>query len=101
MSTKALKSSSIPDIDQIGPGQPGREEGRDEQKIKAAAAASAAGVLALTGVLRERRAPASTDTLSVVGYSVLEAANKPVFADFQKTDAGKDVDVPHVVRRLR
>ena len=31
------------------------------------------------------------NTLSVVGYSVLEAANKPVFEDFEGTDAGKDV----------
>jgi len=34
----------------------------------------------------------SADQLSVVGFSVLEAANAPVFADFQATDAGKGVD---------
>lgn len=31
--------------------------------------------------------------LSVVGFSVLEAANQPVFADFERTDAGKDVTI--------
>ena len=34
----------------------------------------------------------SADQLSVVGFSVLEAANEPVFADFKATDAGKGVD---------
>jgi sulfate/thiosulfate-binding protein len=58
--------------------------------IKAAAAASVAGVLALTGC--SATGASSKDALSVVGYSVLEAANKPVFADFQKTDAGSGVE---------
>jgi sulfate transport system substrate-binding protein len=58
--------------------------------IKAAAAASVAGVLALTGC--SATGASSKDVLSVVGYSVLEAANKPVFADFQKTSAGKGVE---------
>ena len=58
--------------------------------IKAAAAASVAGALALTGC--SATGASSKDALSVVGYSVLEAANKPVFADFQKTSAGKGVE---------
>lgn len=59
--------------------------------IKAAVAAAATGVLALTGC----SAVGSTDSakeLSVVGYSVLEAANEPVFEDFEATDEGKGVD---------
>src|SRR3954453_23239307 len=30
-------------------------------------------------------------SISIVGFSVLKTANEPVIADFQKTDAGKDV----------
>jgi sulfate transport system substrate-binding protein len=58
--------------------------------IKAAAAASVAGVLALTGC--SATGASSNSALSVVGYSVLEAANKPVFADFQDTSVGKGVE---------
>lgn len=36
---------------------------------------------------------AGSTHLSVVGFSVLEAANQPVFADFEKTDAGRDVSI--------
>jgi sulfate/thiosulfate-binding protein len=61
-------------------------------KLKAVAAASVAGVLALTGCAANGSSSSSSDTLSVVGYSVLEAANKPIFADFQKTDEGRDVE---------
>ena len=32
-----------------------------------------------------------SDSVSVVGFSVLKTANEPVIADFQKTAAGKDV----------
>jgi sulfate transport system substrate-binding protein len=60
-------------------------------KIKVAAAGAVAGVLALSACSASG-AGSSGDTLSVVGYSVLEAANKPIFEDFQKTDAGKDVE---------
>jgi sulfate/thiosulfate-binding protein len=60
-----------------------------EMKIKAAVAASAAGVLALTACSASGSAD-SKDTVSVVGYSVLEAANKPIFDDFEGTDEGKD-----------
>jgi sulfate transport system substrate-binding protein len=63
-----------------------------KMKIKAAVAASAAGVLALTACSASGSGASSADTVSVVGYSVLEAANKPVFADFQDTSAGKDAE---------
>lgn len=33
----------------------------------------------------------AADQVSVVGYSVLESANEPVFADFAQTEAGTDV----------
>lgn len=33
----------------------------------------------------------SSEEVSVVGFSVMKTANKQVIADFQKTDAGKDV----------
>jgi len=55
-----------------------------------AAATLVAGVLALTGCSNS----ASSDdgeTLNINAFSVMEAANEPVFADFEKTDAGKDV----------
>ncbi len=32
------------------------------------------------------------DTVSIVGFSILKTANKSLIADFQKTDAGKDVE---------
>jgi sulfate/thiosulfate transport system substrate-binding protein len=60
------------------------------KQIKAAAAAAVVGALALSGCAGTGTASPS-DTVSVVGYSVLEAANKPVFADFQKTGDGKGV----------
>ena len=62
-----------------------------KMKIKAAAAMSVAGVLALTACSASGSA-SSSDSINVVGYSVLEAANKPVFEDFQKTDEGKDAE---------
>src|SRR5689334_17963980 len=61
--------------------------------IKVAATLSIAGVLALTGCGGD--SDASEDggtTLNLVGYSVLEQANKGVIEAFQKTDAGKDVE---------
>jgi sulfate/thiosulfate-binding protein len=60
------------------------------KKIKAAVV-GLAGVLALTACSASGSS-GSADQLSVVGFSVLEAANAPVFADFQATDAGKGVD---------
>ncbi|CUR54532.1 putative sulfate ABC transporter,substrate-binding protein [metagenome] len=58
-------------------------------KIKAAVV-SMAGVLALTAC-SAGASESDADQLSVVGYSVLESANKPQFEAFNKTDAGKDV----------
>jgi sulfate transport system substrate-binding protein len=61
--------------------------------IKVAATLTVAGVLALTGCGGD--SDASDDgggtTLNIVGYSVLEQANKGVIAAFEDTDAGKDV----------
>ncbi|MGD9958400.1 sulfate ABC transporter substrate-binding protein [Nocardioides sp.] len=58
-------------------------------KIKAAVV-SVAGVLALTACSASSGST-DADQLSVVGFSVLESANKPQFEAFDKTDAGKDV----------
>jgi len=52
-------------------------------------AAVTVGVLALTACSASGESGA--DQLSVVGYSVLESADKPVFEDFNKTDEGKGV----------
>ena len=61
--------------------------------IKVAATLTVAGVLALTGCGGDSDAAGSGGTtLNLVGYSVLEQANKGVIAAFEKTDAGKDVD---------
>jgi sulfate/thiosulfate-binding protein len=62
-----------------------------KRNFKAAAAASVAGVLALTACSASGSGD-TKNTISVVGYSVLEAANKPVFADFQDSDEGKDAE---------
>jgi sulfate transport system substrate-binding protein len=60
------------------------------------AAALALSVLASTAACSD---PASggggggdKQTVSIVGFSILKTANKQLVADFQKTDAGKDVD---------
>jgi sulfate/thiosulfate transport system substrate-binding protein len=67
---------------------------RMNRTIKVAATLSVAGVLALTGCGSDSGSgsDSSGTTLNIVGYSVLEQANKGVIAGFQKTDAGKDVD---------
>ena len=59
-------------------------------KIKAAVTASLTAMLALTACSASNGADAGNQ-LSVVGFSVLEAANEPVFEDFNGTDAGADV----------
>jgi sulfate transport system substrate-binding protein len=61
--------------------------------IKVAATLSVAGVLALTACGDDSGSGSGSDktTLNIVGYSVLEQANKGVIAAFEKTDAGKDV----------
>jgi sulfate transport system substrate-binding protein len=62
-------------------------------RIKAAVAASLTGVLALTAAACSSAGGTASDSdrLSVVGFSVLEAANAPIFEAFNDTDEGKDV----------
>ncbi|GAA4112109.1 sulfate ABC transporter substrate-binding protein [Nocardioides fonticola] len=59
------------------------------KKLKSAAALAAVGVLALTGC---SGGSSDAQAINVNAFSVMEAANEPVFADFEKTDAGKDVE---------
>ena len=56
----------------------------------AALTAAAASVVALSGCSGSKAD--SANTINLVGYSVLQEANKGVIAAFQKTDAGKDVE---------
>ena len=60
-------------------------------RIKAAVAASLTGVLALSACSAASGGEDGADQLSVVGFSVLEAANEPVFAEFEGNDAGEGV----------
>jgi sulfate/thiosulfate-binding protein len=62
-----------------------------DKTIKVAATLSIAGVLALTGCGGDSDSGSDKTTLNIVGYSVLEQANKGVISAFEKTDAGKDV----------
>ena len=55
------------------------------------AVAALTGVLALTGCSTSAGGD-SADTVDLVGYSVLEAANEPVFEDFQNTEEGQDAE---------
>ncbi|CAI9399864.1 sulfate ABC transporter substrate-binding protein [Nocardioides sp. T2.26MG-1] len=55
-----------------------------------AAASLVAGVLALTACSSSAGGD-DGETLNINAFSVMEAANEPVFADFQETDAGKGV----------
>lgn len=59
--------------------------------IKAAVAA-VAGVLALTDCSSGSTSSDDDRTLNINAFSVMEAANEPVFADFQDTDAGQGVE---------
>lgn len=61
--------------------------------IKVAATLSVAGVLALTGCGSDDSGSGSDGgtTINLVGYSVLEQANKGVISAFEDTDAGKGV----------
>lgn len=56
-----------------------------------AAVAGLAGVLALTGCSTADGGEASGDTVTVNAFSVMEAANEPVFEDFQGTADGEGV----------
>lgn len=60
-------------------------------RSRAALAAALVGALALSACSAGASGDDAGNALSVVGYSVLEAANKPVFSDFEGTAAGKDV----------
>lgn len=64
-------------------------------RIRAAVAASLTGVLALTACSSAGGTGGdgadSGSTLSVNAFSVMEAANEPVFEDFQGSDAGSGV----------
>jgi sulfate/thiosulfate transport system substrate-binding protein len=65
---------------------------RMNKTIKVAATLSVAGVLALTGCGSDSGSGSDGGTtINLVGYSVLEQANKGVIDAFEKTDAGKDV----------
>ena len=60
---------------------------------KAAVALTAAGLLALTGCGGDdAEGSEGGTTLNLVGYSVLEQANKGVIEAFKDSDAGKDVE---------
>jgi sulfate/thiosulfate-binding protein len=66
-----------------------------KQRIKVATALTVAGLLALTacantsGDSGSDAGSGSGQTIGVNAFSVMEAANKPVFADFEKTPEGK------------
>lgn len=61
-----------------------------KKTIKVAMAASVTGMLALTGCSTARGDSDSGVTVSVNAFSVMEAANEPVFEDFQGADEGTD-----------
>jgi len=60
-----------------------------KMKLKAAAIASLAGVLAVSACGGESAAQKDAKKIDVVGFSVLKSANDPVFKAFQATDEGK------------
>ncbi|MFA6575287.1 MAG: sulfate ABC transporter substrate-binding protein [Nocardioides sp.] len=62
-----------------------------KKTIKAAVAASVTGVLALAGC-STASGGGSGETISVNAFSVMEAANVPVFEDFQGSDDGDGVE---------
>ena len=75
--------------------------------IKVAATLSVAGVLALTGCGGDSDASdGGGTTLNLVGYSVLEQANKGVISAFEKptparTSASRSPTAPPVTSRVR
>lgn len=56
------------------------------------AASGVAGVLALTGCSTAGGSEAGESSISVNAFSVMEAANEPVFEDFQATPEGEGVE---------
>ena len=54
--------------------------------------AAVVGVLALTGCSGGTASGEDGETLNINAFSVMEAANEPVFADFQDTEAGKGIE---------
>jgi sulfate/thiosulfate-binding protein len=65
-----------------------------KKTIKVAVALSAAGVLALTGCSSDSGSGSGGgdgETIHLSAFSVMEAANEPVFDDFKDTDAGDGV----------
>lgn len=62
-----------------------------KKTIKAAVAVAVTGVLALTGCSTSGGSD-SGETISVNAFSVMEAANVPVFEDFRGTDDGDGVE---------
>jgi sulfate/thiosulfate-binding protein len=61
-------------------------------KWKAAAAGAAVAMLALTACGGSSGAASGSDEVNLVGFSILEQANKQVISDFDKTSAGKGVE---------
>ncbi len=61
-------------------------------KWKAAIAGTVVGALALAGCGGGSSASDSKDTVNLVGFSILEQANKQVIADFEKTSDGSGVE---------
>jgi sulfate transport system substrate-binding protein len=64
-----------------------------QRLVKPLGAVALAATLAATAACSDPAAGTSGqgDEVSIVGFSVMKTANKQVVADFQKTDAGKDV----------
>ena len=70
-------------------------EGRDRRPPSPSASLALAGCGGSSGASRQQqRAPSN-----LVGFSILEQANKQVIADFNKTSDGKGVDLQAVLRR--
>src|SRR5689334_11416392 len=87
------KSSSLLVIPQKPHLAVGTERVTMKKTIKVAAALTAAGVLALTGCSSsEGGSGDSSETIHLSAFSVMEAANEPVFEDFEGTDAGDGVE---------
>ena len=61
-------------------------------KWKAAAAGAAVAMMALTACGGSSGASSGSDKVNLVGFSILEQANKQVISDFNKTSDGKNVE---------